>query len=367
MKILIVIDSLGSGGAQKLAVNLIDGFIQKKHSIHLFKYDDKSNFFLSDLIDKGVKVHKIKKTSKIKFFRVIQIITELRAKIKNNKYDGIISFLHLPSFYSSIAKLGIIKGKLIVCELSSSDAPVNKLIKVLFYVSCLISNSVVANSKNEIMNIKKKFLLSQKAYSIYNGLDFTTTKKRNSIKNNNKGLLIIARIAYPKNGVNLVRGILKFYEKNEWAPKLTWVGRKENDPRSLNMQKQINNLIQSNPVLNDKICFVGEIKNVKDLYNTYDALILPSIYEGLPLVICESMISKCFVLASNVCDHPNILGNNRGFLFDPYSPESISRCIQRFYSLSYVEKEEIINRSYEYAVENFSLKKMTDSYEALLK
>ena len=58
MKILIVIDSLGSGGAQKLAVNLASGFIKKNHEIHLFKYDDSANFFEPEMDELGVKIFK---------------------------------------------------------------------------------------------------------------------------------------------------------------------------------------------------------------------------------------------------------------------------------------------------------------------
>ena len=35
MKILIILDSFGSGGAQKLAVNLASGFINKNHEVHI--------------------------------------------------------------------------------------------------------------------------------------------------------------------------------------------------------------------------------------------------------------------------------------------------------------------------------------------
>ena len=72
------------------------------------------------------------------------------------------------------------------------------------------------------------------------------------------------------------------------------------------------------------------VKNINDLYQSVDALIHPSIYEGLPNVICEAMILGCCVIASNVCDHPVILNDERGLLFDPRSPKSISKSIEEF-------------------------------------
>ena len=49
--------------------------------------------------------------------------------------------------------------------------------------------------------------------------------------------------------------------------------------------------------------WLGEVKDVKKLYQKTDALILVSIYEGgVPSVICEAMIEGCFVIASDICD-----------------------------------------------------------------
>ena len=366
MKILIVIDSLGSGGAQKLAVNLASGFIKKNHEIHLFKYDDSTNFFEPEMNELGVKIFKPNKSSNNKIFKPLYIVRSIRQTIKLNKYDGVISFLHIPSFYSSIAKIGIKKSKLIVCELSSSNAPVKLIIKVAFYMSCIFSDLVVANSKNEAKKIRSRFLLSNKTYSIYNGLKIDKHHHNLIDKKKKRNILVLARVAYPKNGYNLVKGLQIFYNKNGWAPKISWYGRFENDNKSLLMQEQIKSLLDKNKILENYIEFNGETKNVKTLYSSYEALILPSIYEGLPLVICEAMIHKCLVLASNVCDHPDILSDNRGILFNPYNPESISNALEKLFNLKEKQKETMINKSYEFAIDNFSVQKMTNSFENLI-
>ena len=133
------------------------------------------------------------------------------------------------------------------------------------------------------------------------------------------------------------------------------------------MQNQMNDLISKNQILKDKFEFKGETKNVSLLYNSYEALLLPSIYEGLPLVICESMINKCLVLASNVCDHPKILSENRGIIFDPTDPYSISNAIEDLFNLSKNSKKTMEEKSFNFALKNFSIEKMTDSFEEIIK
>ena len=49
MKILIVIDTLGSGGAQKLKVNLAKGLKQRGHIVEFFIYDSNYPFYQSEL------------------------------------------------------------------------------------------------------------------------------------------------------------------------------------------------------------------------------------------------------------------------------------------------------------------------------
>ena len=62
MKILIVIDSIGTGGAQKLKAELAQGLSRKGNQVEIFIYNDNNDkFFASDLTSSGVKIHVAKK------------------------------------------------------------------------------------------------------------------------------------------------------------------------------------------------------------------------------------------------------------------------------------------------------------------
>ena len=58
MKLLFVIDSLGSGGAQRLFVNIVNG-LSISHEITIFLYKPNSNFFLNQ-ISPSVSVYSLK-------------------------------------------------------------------------------------------------------------------------------------------------------------------------------------------------------------------------------------------------------------------------------------------------------------------
>jgi glycosyltransferase involved in cell wall biosynthesis len=368
MKILLVIDSLGSGGAQRQIVNLAKGLKKNGHIVEIFIYDNSNNFFNDDIINSNIIIHYPrfeKKINKIK--RSFMILRSLKLLLKDD-FEHIISFLHIPSIYSSVLKTLFFRNiKLVVCERSSSDAPVNFWIKLLFYFACLVSNKVVSNSIKEKNNIKKRLGLSKKTTSIWNGYDIDTimTKKKDSVCNN-KTLTLIGRVSYPKNGVNLIKAMQLFQKRNNWTPILNWVGRRDNDNNSLDMQYSIDKILNNDVDISSNWNYLGEIKNIEEVLNKTDAIILPSIYEGLPNVVCESMFFGCCVIASDVSDIPMMLDNNRGILFNPNSPMSICLAIERFFTMDDSQKILMIKRAKKFAELNFNIDSMVKSYEKIL-
>ena len=92
-----------------------------------------------------------------------------------------------------------------MCEESSSNAPVNPLRKFLFYLASLSSHAVVTKTFDEAKLLGRWPGLSHKIHPIWNGFKIPPFKNPQIIDNNKTPrLLVIGRIAYPKNGVNLL-------------------------------------------------------------------------------------------------------------------------------------------------------------------
>jgi glycosyltransferase involved in cell wall biosynthesis len=182
-------------------------------------------------------------------------------------------------------------------------------------------------------------------------------------------LLVVARLSPEKNGFRLLEAMKLLQERGQATPQLSWAGRIPSERRARRVYDEMLSFLEQNPAIKARVQWLGEVKDVQALYASSDLLVLPSLYEGLPNVICEAMLAGCPVLASNVCDHPRLLGDHgeRGLLCDPYSPASIASAIQQFQSMSTTERAGVARRAREFAQTNLGIEQMLDSYEQLLR
>ena len=249
-------------------------------------------------------------------------------------------------------------------------APIPFFKRALFYLATIYADKIVPNSFHEGDLMKKLPGRSKKIYPIWNGygnvhepLDLSSTSNKKNISE----LIVVGRVAYPKNGLNLLKGLSMFYERNKWLPNISWIGRDENEEKSILMKNMMKDYLIQHKELSHHWKWLGLVDDVRDYYKNSDGLLHLSIYEGLPNVICEAMFNGCFVIASSVCDHPKILGEDeRGYLCDPYSAVSICKSIEKLNETSPNEKVKIIKSARKFAEKEFNLDLMTKKYLSLI-
>lgn len=69
--------------------------------------------------------------------------------------------------------------------------------------------------------------------------------------------------------------------------------------------------------LADNVIFTGNVSNVSDYYQSMDILVIPSLSEGLPNVLLESMVLGIPVVASSVGGIPEVIDEDSGILVPP--------------------------------------------------
>ena len=358
MKILCVIDSLGSGGAQRQMVNLVCGFKSKGHDVEILIYHPEIDFFRHEVEKAGVPIHEV---SKKKGFS-LRVVAKLLSLIKSNRFSVIISFLDAPNIYCELAKaISISNVNLIVSERGcciSSPSRINRLPHIL-------ANKVVANSFSHAKWLRSSMFLKNKIKVIYNGYFIKKhSGETQSSANGNFRFLVIGRIDEGKNGLRLIQALIESHNNFGISPTVSWIGSQPTDTKSLKVRQQMDKLLLQNPSV--KWEWLGERSDIQCQLISCDALIHISLHEGLPNVVCEAFIAGRPVIASNVCEHPLLVEDGvRGLLCDPLSPESISNSINRFVNLASVERKLLGDNARQYAEEYLTAERMVTDYESL--
>ena len=365
MRILCVIDSFVSGGAQRQMVELAVGLQSFGHDVEMFVYHPELDFFRGPVDEAGIRVHAVESDGGFSF----AVLSGLVRVLRQGRHDAMISFLGSSNVYAELAHMAAPRTRLIVSERNSHLADGSAIPALLKRVLHVLAGRVVANNHTHAEWLRGYPWLRRKVATIYNGfaLDgpdvLLREKRREGLR-----LLALGRVVEQKNVLGLIEALKRFHQRNGFVPEVSWAGRREGSTGGSRYQERVEALLSSNPVIKDRWHWLGERKDVKTLFAEHDALILPSLYEGLPNVVCEAFIAGTPVLASNVCDNPLLVPDGeRGLLFDPEKPEDMARAIERFLQFDSGQRHRLAVNGNAYAVDHLSVERMVREYDLLLQ
>lgn len=365
MRLLCIIDSLGSGGAQRQMVNLATGLREKGHQVEMFIYFPEFTFLRAEVDAAEIPVNFVNGHRGLSLLVLRQICN----RIQNGGYDAVISFMGTPNLLVEVAKLLVFsRVPIIVSERSSSAGDKGILQAIFLRLMHSVADAVVTNSESHAAWLRRHFWLRKKTYSIYNGYHITRGVKGCKLGDPSQiRCLIVGRVHESKNGARLIQALAMYSNKHGRSPLVAWAGRQENDAASLNCRRTLDKLLVRHPEVAQNWAWLGERNDIPILMENCDVLIHVSLYEGLPNVICEAFIAGRPVIASSVCDHPAlVLEGVRGLLCDPLSPISICEAIERFSALSTEDRVSMGLRARRYAEESLTVERMVSAYEKVI-
>lgn len=279
MKILQVITQSELGGAQTVVVQLANN-LSKEHQVILAAGQGDGKMW--DMVD-----DKVIRENCPHLQRSISLKNDLMAAIElrklYNKYKPDIVHLHS----SKAGTLGriVFPSKKTVYTVHGFDSVRLAFRKFLPIERCLqhFCKAIVGVSKYDEGNLLQEKIRRNVA-TIYNGISIPDNQNLAEITQFNSTkpiVLAIARVAAPKRA-DLFVAVAKLLPQYEFI----WIGN----------QREVTEFGE----LPDNCHFVGNIPNAGAYCSKADILMLPSNYEGLPMVILEAMSFGKPVVASNV-------------------------------------------------------------------
>ena len=235
---------------------------------------------------------------------------ELTKLIITNKYDAIHSHAGTDAYLTlKVAKKLKVPQRIIHTHSSFQTSNLNIVIRKLTgkLLNPIFANTFIACGKLAgEKTFGKSFLYKKDSFILPNAVDTNTyyfdKNKRNELRKKlnltNKYVVGFAgRLAFPKNALYAVKLMQEIHNKIPNASLL--IAGDGEDKKTL--EAYISNWDMSNYV---KI--LGFYNDMKSLYQAFDILIMPSKYEGFPLVAAEAMSCGLpIVLSSSITNELN--------------------------------------------------------------
>ena len=117
--------------------------------------------------------------------------------------------------------------------------------------------------------------------------------------------------------------------------------------------------------ISDNFFFLGMRDDIAELLQLFDIYILPSEWEGLPLVILEAMVAGKCILASNVGGIPIAIKNgHNGILFEPKNAKKLAEETVKL--LANPDQRNMLSQNaYKTFLNCFAVEKMMEKYEKI--
>ena len=366
MRIACLIDSLGSGGAERQLTELAIGLREIGHEVSVCYYHSEApynSFYDSVLENNGINLVKMQLNS------IFSKVINIRRWLKSYKPDIVQAYLTGPSAIAVLTGIGQRNWKVVVSERSNTAFIQrgnlrSKAIAQIYRGA----DWIIANSHSNLANLLRYLpVLKRKSSVIWNGVDiekFNVFQDKNI--NGTFHFICVASMGSNKNAVLLVEALDILKKNSKKSFDFLWVGRcSKNNPDHVNNMRNTLHRIEKLG-LQSVFFFIGEIENIENEYKKADALVLVSLSEGLPNVICEGMASGLPVVASTVADNSMIIkeGEN-GFLCDPTDVNSIANALSACLSLDEDKLRKMGKNSRHKAEAELSRGKFIDKYEKL--
>ena len=289
MKILQVITQSELGGAQTVVVQLANN-LSKEHDVVLVAGQGDGKMW--DMVD-----DKVVRESCPHLQRSISLKDDFLAAIElrrlYKKYNPDIIHLHS----SKAGTLGriVFPSKKIVYTVHGFDSIRLAFRKFLPIEKCLqyFCKAVVGVSKYDEMNLISEGIKNNVS-TVYNGISVpncSNISDREVFNEGKKIILAIARVFPPKK-TDLFIDVARLLPQYNFV----WIGN----------QREVTEFGE----LPENCHFLGNIPNAGAFCSKADLLMLPSNYEGLPMVILEAMSFGKPVVASNVGGISEIVRND---------------------------------------------------------
>jgi len=366
--ILYVIDNIEFGGGERVFSQIIRGLNKERFSV--FVASNPGGIFEKKLMEVGIKIDPLDMTRRYN----IGTISQLKKIIKTKNVQIVHSQGGRADFFARIAariaNVPIIISSMAMLVEGYDVSILRKGLYVLIdrWTERWVNKFIVLSEALRRSLIERHKIPPEKIVKIYNGIEIEEynpdlkevrnkkleVKRVLGLKNDVPVIGAIGRLVWQKGFEYLIRAAPEVLKK---CPEARFLIVGEGPLR--------NKLILTSEKLNvaDRITFTGFRSDIKEILASIDVLAMPSLLEGLPMVLLEAMAMAKPIVATRIDGITEVLENDKMALLVPAkNPHALAEAIVGI--LNDKAKANFFGQNAREAMkEKFSVKKMVEQIE----
>ena len=354
MKILHVITSLRTGGAEKLVIDITTGLRKDGYEADVALFDGIETPFKKQLEETGCKIYSFGHSmySPRCIFKLMRVM----------RFYGIVHTHNTtPQFYAAVANL-FVKTKLVTTEHNTTNRrrnwawfrPIDRWMYNKYEHVICISDQANKNLKTYLSHTKAS------VHTIYNGINLKRFQLAKPIEGMHPSdrvvITMIAAFRAQKDQDTLIKA-MALLPKHQYE---LWLVGGDNERLAL-MKKLAEEMHVS-----ESVRFLGIRTDIPEILKTSDIIVMSSHYEGLSLSSIEGMaVGKPFV-ASNV-DGLREITEGAGILFEHQNERELADVLTKLsHDKSFYQKtaEACYNRALDFDI-SATINKYEGIYQSL--
>ena len=352
-KILFIVNSLGFGGAETQLIRLSEVLIEKECDIVLVSLTD--DLSLEEELHPKVKHYNIQ----LRGISDFKSIKEILKVVNNEKPEVIHSHLFQANIISRIIKF--FNSNIRVINTTHCVYDEERILGLSPYLIYRVTKKWVdyhTAVSNESLNllIERKSISKVKSSVVLNGL-FVDKYLHSSTKNKIFKWLSVGRLIPVKN-YKLLISACEILVKENMKFKLDIIGD--------GFEKYVlANLIKEKQ-LESNVSLLGISKDIPNTLKDYDAFVISSNSEGLPMVLLEAMSAKLPIVSTNVGGIPEVINNSKGgMIVESRNKMKLASAMRLMMEQSKANIKEMGNNNYIYVKDKFDIGEISNQWLAI--
>ncbi|WP_279131727.1 glycosyltransferase [Photobacterium phosphoreum] len=355
MKILLVITSLGMGGAENLVVNLADKYVEQGHEV-IIAYAC-GNAVVTPT-NENIKLVSLGVSHYIDFFSAY---FKLRTLVKNFQPDVIHSHMIHSNLLARLIRLTT-KVPRLVCTAHNTNE--GGRLRMLAY---RMTDGLADISTNVSQEATDKFVelgavTAGRMITVLNGINtdsflFSIEKRikyRNQFKiNNDEKLIVAVGSLNPRKDYSNLLNAISIIVANKLNVKVKIIGDGPLKDKLLQLVEELN--------LTGVVEFVGISRDVPGMMSASDLFVLSSSFEGFGLVVAEAMSCERPVVVTDCGGVKEVVGDV-GKLVAPKNSDDLAKGIIEILGKSEQELQQLGKQGRQRILDEYSLDYVVEQY-----